>query len=345
MHEAVLPTVPFTIAGHDACLFCRRQFAWAGVREMGENGATGGLAADIDMELRHEGWLDMPHGGVSIAATMEMVDLLWQRRCGRRMPYPHAVAFRFADACRIGDRLVVSAVADGKDRETIEVRLARPESDGKVYLQGRARPAGNSGGAARPAVPELPDLPVVAELLREADITALPVYDNCLVCGVHRHAPGLRRRFFNAGFRGRRWIIAQLGLEAVDAGIVAEFRQDADTLHPGALGAILDEICGWSGYIAPQPLYGYTVRFGLEIRRPVSVDERLVFIADEPRGVTRRFYDARGAVLVLGPGREPEIVAVAAGKWLVVPELNGQLDDYQIAEDLAAVTFPRPAWR
>jgi hypothetical protein len=189
------------------------------------------------------------------------------------------------------------------------------------------------------------DLPPVAELLgAAAAITALPVYDNCLVCGVHRDAPGLRRRFFSAEYRGRAWIIAQLGLDPADAGIVVDFRQDADTLHPGVVGAVLDELCGWSGYLAERPLYGYTVRFGIELRRPVGIDEQLLFLAEEPRRVTRRFYDARGAALALGPGREPEVVAAAAGKWLVVPELNSQLDDYQIVEDLAAVRFPRPGW-
>jgi hypothetical protein len=328
--------IPFSPLGHDACLFCRRRFAWDKVRE--ENGA---LAAEIEMQRRHEGWMDIPHGGVGIAATLELIDLLWQRRRGGRMPYPHEVAFRFADACRIGDRLVVTAAETATGE--VEVSLARPQSGGKVYLQGRARPLEH--GVAAPAVPEPLDLPPVAELLgAAAAITALPVYDNCLVCGVHRDAPGLRRRFFSAEYRGRAWIIAQLGLDPADAGIVVDFRQDADTLHPGVVGAVLDELCGWSGYLAERPLYGYTVRFGIELRRPVGIDEQLLFLAEEPRGVTRRFYDARGAALALGPGREPEVVAAAAGKWLVVPELNGQLDDYQIVEDLAAVRFPRPGW-
>ena len=112
-------------------------------------------------------------------------------------------------------------------------------------------------------------------------------------------------------------------------------------MHPGVLGAVLDEICGWSGFIKHE-LFGVTVRLQINFKRPVLLGEKLLFAAVEPevrgRG-TRQLYRARGCLFAVSAAGSYETVAMAAGQWLALPALKEQFYDTRVEEDLSRISF------
>jgi acyl-coenzyme A thioesterase PaaI-like protein len=179
------------------------------------------------------------------------------------------------------------------------------------------------------------------ELERQAVLTPLSIYENCFICGTRRRERGMRRRFFMAEYDNRYYILAKFGFAPGDAAIAESFQQAAGVLHPGVIGAVLDEICGWAGFIKHE-LFGVTVRLQISFKRPVLMDEKLLFAAFEPevrgRG-SRQLYRARGCLMSVAADGSYETVALAAGQWLALPALREQFYETRIEEDLNRIFF------
>lgn len=314
--------------GHENCFACRQGFCLENIAP-----ADPGLRAEIRMTRRHEGWLDIPHGGIGISAALDLADLCWLRARGANLPYPQAMTMKFADTCRIGDLLVLEA-QPAAERPAVDFRLFRP-GRGKNYLAGEIGPA----AAEAPAVDlELPPISVLAD---RALLEPLSIYHNCFICGCRRQAPGMGRRFFIARLPAGDCILARFGFREEDREPAAFFQQGKGLLHPGVIGAVLDEICGWAGFLAGE-LFGVTVRLTLNFRRPVRAGERLLFAAPKAavRGQgRRRLYQSRGYALAVDERENYELVASAAGQWLSLPELRQQFYATRVEEDLGAVKF------
>ena len=314
--------------GHEQCFACREGFCLPEITEI-----DGVLEAELLMEKRHEGWMGIPHGGVGISAVLDLADLCRLQQKGRNLPFPYTLSLKFGDRCRLGDILRLKAQLSD-DQQQVVFRMQRPGRR-QSYLSGTVEPkatfnAGESFG-----------LPPPAEIEQHADLMPLSIYDNCFICGTHRCSPGMKRRFFLTHYCNRHYILAKFGFSAMDAAIAQKFQQAAGILHPGVVGAVLDEICGWSGFIKHE-LFGVTVRLRISFKRPVLMGEKLLFAAAEPevRGrKNRQLYRARGCLLSVSADGSYETVATAEGQWLALPALREQFYETRIEEDMSRISF------
>lgn len=314
--------------GHEKCFACREGFC---LSEISFN--DGALEAELLMEKKHEGWIGIPHGGIGIAAVVDLADLCWLQQKGTNLPFPYTISLKFGDRCRLGDMLQLRAEADDGHSQ-VAFRMQRP-GQRQSYIAGMVDPdAGFEAGKTL-------NLPSLADIEQYGSLTPLSIYDNCFICGNHRSAPGMRRRFFMLDYDGRHYILAKFGFEPGDVAIGEEFQQAEGVLHPGVIGAVLDEICGWSGFIKHE-LFGVTVRLQVSFKRPVLLGEKLLFAAVEPevrgRG-NRRLYRARGCLVAVSAAGSYETVATAAGQWLALPALKEQFYATRIEEDLSRISF------
>ncbi len=314
--------------GHEKCFACREGFCLPEITMV-----DGVLEAKLLMGKKHEGWIGIPHGGIGIAAVLDLADLCWLQQKGVNLPFPYSISLKFGDRCRLGDVLQLHAELDD-DQGRVAFRMQRP-GQRQSYIAGTVEPD------ARFETGENIDLPPLVELELHAALTPLSIYENCFICGTKRSDRGVRRRFFQADFKDRHYILAKFGFEARDAQIAAGFQQAEGVLHPGVIGAVLDEICGWSGFIKYE-LFGVTVRLQINFKRPVLLGEKLLFAAAEPevrgRG-NRQLYRARGCLFVVSVAGSYETVATAAGQWLALPALREQFYEIRTEEDLSCISF------
>lgn len=314
--------------GHEKCFACREQFCLSDIRVI-----DGTLEAELLMEKKHEGWIGIPHGGIGISAVLDLADLCWLWHKGTNLPFPYTISLKFGDRCRLGDVLHLRAeLDDGQSQVTF--RMQRP-GQRQSYIAGTVDPV--SGFAAG----EIIDLPLLSEIEQHGSLTPLSTYDNCFICGNHRSAPGMQRRFFILDYHDRHYVLAKFGFAVGDAAIAASFQQAEGVLHPGVLGAVLDEICGWSGFIKHE-LFGVTVRLQISFKRPVLVSEKLLFAAVEPevrgRG-NRQLYRTRGFLVAVSEAGSYETVALANGQWLALSILREQFYETRIKDDLSLISF------
>ena len=320
--------------GHEACFVCRDNFCFSTLRN-----CQNGVETEMVFACKHEGWEGIPHGGVAMTALLDLADLCWLQIKGENLLYPLAVEWRFADAVVIGDNMSLRATV--KDDDTITVSMQN-ENSTKIYLQGviKTQPERVNSSFSLPEPQEL-----IQNFTRNQ---ALAVYDNCFVCGRKRQFPGLQRRFFRTVITDDRQsgsdrpaVIVRFGGIGAEADLAALFQQAPRQLHPGVLAALLDELCGWSGVLAGD-LYGFTVRFKLNINRLPGLDEEIFGFAPTPkvkgRG-ERKFYFPEGVLYRTKGDGSLEIIASASGQWLARDQLRQQFDETHIAEDLSGIIF------
>src|SRR5512137_1200025 len=145
-----------------------------------------GVRSEIAMDLRTEGWIGIPHGGISMGAIADLFESLHEDRSARGLPYPVTMDIRMG-----GSRL--------RTGETVHVAVA-PEREGAkgiVSVRGSEMPyleADITKGPGPGTSEAPPCLPSSFDRL-EGSLSALPFYRNCFVCGFDRSHPGLKRRF------------------------------------------------------------------------------------------------------------------------------------------------------
>jgi hypothetical protein len=307
------------------------------VREFlfGESGITrdeAGVSSKIAMDLRTEGWIGIPHGGISMGAIVDLFESLQEARGSRGLPLPITLNIRMG-----GSRLSTG--------QTVKVAVTpdREGAKGIVSVRGNALPyleAVIAKGPERSTAETIACLPSSFERL-ERSLSSLPFYRNCFVCGADRQHPGLKRRFqlFEAA-RPNRVVVACAGFDAEDRGTVHRFERN-DCLHPVVLLALVDETMGWAGFMN-YASGGVTVRMSTTLHRSIGVDEKLVVFGrgEKVRGTgSRMLFWASGGAAIVGKAGSFEIVMTASSQFLGVPALTEQMRTELIPRELTRRAF------
>jgi hypothetical protein len=297
-----------------------------------------GVRSEIEMDLRTEGWIGIPHGGISMGAIVDLFELLHEARGSRGLPFPITINVRMG-----GPRLSTG--------ETVEVAVA-PEGEGAkgiVSVRGSALPylkADIAKTQERSTVETSACLPSSFEQM-EGSLLALPFYRNCFVCGVDRHHPGLKRKFQLFETAGpNRVVVSCAGFDAEDRNTVHRFERNG-WIHPVVLLALVDETMGWAGFMN-YASGGVTVHMSATLHRRIGVTEKLVVFG---RGEKVRGADSRmliwvsGGAAVVGKAGAFEIVMTASSQFLGVPALTEQMRTELIPQELTRRAFEIAASR
>ena len=258
----------------------------------------GRATADVLMDERLEGWIGIPHGGISMGIMMDLAMTLdaYPRRDDLR--FPVSADFRLAGtSIGIGDLLhfeVLPCPGGAEGSATVD-------RDPLPYMTSSIRYGESDGGHGRAFSAFMPEK--CGDSLD--DLALFPSYSNCFVCGVDRNHPSLKRQF-------RLWdspdkiVVSSAGFSGADRDSFYRFSRDG-LLHPLPVLALLDEILGWGGFLISGS-GAVTVGIGFTFYRPVSCDEKLLFFGrgDRVRGRTssRLLYWASGGAAAVGRRRE-----------------------------------------
>jgi hypothetical protein len=291
-----------------------------------------GVRSEITMDLRTEGWIGIPHGGISMGAIADLFESLHETRSARGLPCPVTMDIRMG-----GSRL--------RTGETVQVAVA-PEREGAkgiVSVRGNEMPYLEADIMKGPG-PEIseapPCLPSSFDRL-EGSLSALPFYRNCFVCGIDRSHPGLKRRFqlFEAA-RQNRVVVSCTGFDAGDRETVHRFERKG-RVHPVVLMALVDETMGWAGFMN-YASGAVTVRLSATLHRDIGVDEKFVVFGrgERARGTgSRMLFWASGGIAVVGKGGAFETVVTASGQFFCVPALTEQMRTELIPQELTRQAF------
>jgi acyl-coenzyme A thioesterase PaaI-like protein len=307
------------------------------VREFlfGDAGITrdgAGVRSEIVMDLRTEGWIGIPHGGISMGAIADLFESLHETRNARGLPYPVTMNIRMG-----GSRL--------RTGETVHVAVA-PEGEGAkgiVSVRGSEMPyleADITRGFGPETSEAQPCLPSSFDRL-EGALSALPFYRNCFVCGIDRSHPGLKRKFqlFEAA-RQNRVVVSCAGFDAADMDTVHRFERGG-RVHPVALMALVDETMGWAGFMN-YASGAVTVRLSATLHREIILGEKFVVFGrgERVRGTgSRMLFWASGGIAVVGQGGAFETVVTASSQFLGVPALTEQMRTELIPQELTRRAF------
>ena len=281
--------------------------------------AGGRATADVLMDERLEGWIGIPHGGISMGIMMDLAMTLdaYPRRDDLR--FPVSADFRLAGtSIGIGDLLhfeVLPCPGGAEGSATVD-------RDPLPYMTSSIRYGESDGGHGRAFSAFMPEK--CGDSLDE--LALFPSYSNCFVCGVDRSHPSLKRQF-------RLWdspdkiVVSSAGFSGADRDSFYRFSRDG-LLHPLPVLALLDEILGWGGFLISGS-GAVTVGIGFTFYRPVSCDEKLLFFGrgDRVRGRTssRLLYWASGGAAAVGKDGRLEMVVSASGQWYGVQDLTRQM--------------------
>jgi len=307
------------------------------VREFlfGESGIVrdeAGVRSEIAMDLRTEGWIGIPHGGISMGAVADLFESLHEARGSRGLPYPVAMNIRMGGSrLRTGETVHVAVAPEGEGAKGI----VSVRGSGMPYLEADiTKGPGPESQGAHPCLPSSFDR-------LEGSLSALPFYRNCFVCGIDRSHPGLKRKFqlFEAAGQNRV-VVSCAGFEAEDRGTVHRFERGG-RVHPVVLMALVDETMGWAGFMN-YASGGVTVRLSATLHRDIGVDEKLVVFGrgEKSRGTgSRMLFWASGGIAVVGKGGAFETVMTASGQFLGVPALTEQMRTELIPQELTRRAF------
>lgn len=293
----------------------------------------GHATADVLMDERREGWIGIPHGGISMGIMMDLAMTLDAYPRRDELLFPVSADFRLAGASiRIGDLLhfdvlPVSGGAEGS---------ATVDRDPLPYMSSAIRYGESNEEHGRAFSAFMPEK--CGAVLKE--LTLLPFYRNCFVCGVERSYPGLKRQFRLWDTPGRI-VVSAVGFSGADPDSFCRFSRN-DFLHPLPFLALLDEILGWGGFLISGS-GAVTVRIGFTFYRPVSCDEKLLFFGrgDRVRGrnSSRLLFWASGGAASVKEGGRLEMVASASGQWFGIQDLTQQMRSSLLPRTLMEKAF------
>ncbi len=278
--------------------------------------SPGLVKQELTFENHHEGFIGIPHGGLAMGICMDA----WERAEGPS--YPFRADYRFGGSgVSIGDPLLFTAERQQSDG-TLVTELMK-SGDKKPYLRAVIQ------NSATSEVPQNSGKP--SEEYRD-----LPYYRNCFVCGHHRSAPGLQRRFRVHANDGDLCTTSEWGWSSEDPDRASMFLTDGENLHPAVLVSIFDENTAWSGFMLTRSA-GLSVRISLTLLRPVKRTERLLFVG-RPAGIrgnprSPRFFKADGTILAFGPDGDPETVAYGNGEWVILEQYTEQIKTNLLPDD------------
>ena len=306
------------------------------VREFlfGESGIVrdeAGVRSEIVMDLRTEGWIGIPHGGISMGAIVDLFESLHETRRARGLPYPVTMNMRMGGSrLRTGETVHVTVVPEGESAKGI------------VSVRGSEMPyleADITKGPG-PEASEAPScLPSSFDRL-EGSLSALPFYRNCFVCGIDRRHPGLKRRFqwFDAARRDRV-VVSCTGFRRRGQGTVpaserrpgSSRRFDGPGRRDHGVGG-LHELCKRRRYRPPER----------HPARGIGVDEKIVVFGKGervPGRVPGCYSGPPAASSSWGRAETFETVVTASGQFFGVPALTEQMRTELIPQVLTRQAF------
>jgi hypothetical protein len=275
-----------------------------------------GWAEELTFEIRHEGFIGIPHGGLSMGLCLDA----WRRIDA--FSYPIDVRYKFGGSgITIGDSAVF-AVEGSKDRQPVVASITKT-GDKTPYVKATITPAQSLDSASFPEPPS-------------NEFRELPYYRNCFVCGHHREITGLQRRFRAHGENGSAVVTTPWGYDSDDLDRAACFLIGEEELHPAALISIFDENTAWGGFMATRAA-GLSVRVDFTVFRPVQRTEKLLFVG-RPAGIrgnprAPRFFLAEGTIFSMTDPENPEPVATGRGEWLIVEHYTKQIKQNLLPAD------------
>ncbi len=79
-----------------------------------------GVHARIAMDLRTEGWIGIPHGGVSMGAVVDLFEWIHEGRGDQGLPYPITLHVRMGGSrLRTGETVEVAVAPEGEAAKAI----------------------------------------------------------------------------------------------------------------------------------------------------------------------------------------------------------------------------------
>jgi hypothetical protein len=294
------------------------------------------VRAGLLMDLRTEGWVGIPHGGIGMGAIMELAMMLGSYPQNAGSLYPLSVDFRMGgSSVKIGDRLIV------------EVSEGEGGAEGIICAERDLPPYVSASIRYREAGSHKRDLlaSYIPDRISDIDnkLMPLPHYKNCFVCGVGRSHPGLKRsfHFWDSDESSKKIVVSTVGFDARDSESFYLFQRN-NIIHPIASLALLDETMGWAGFMASAS-GAVTVRISYTLYRDIRVGERVVAFGcgDKVRGNagSRLLFWASGGAAAINKDGILEIVIAASGQWLGVPELTRQMETELMPKELTERAF------
>jgi hypothetical protein len=293
----------------------------------------GHASVDVAMDERLEGWIGIPHGGISMGIMMDLAMTLDAYPHQADLLFPISADFRLGGTTiKIGDSLHfdVMPVSGGAEGNATVDRNPVPYLSSSIRYGERT---GGHGDAFSPFMPEKYGLFLEG-------LIALPSYKNCFVCGVERSHPGLKRQF-------RLWetpdkiVVSSAGFTSADQDSFYRFSRKG-FLHPLPFLALLDEILGWGGFLLSGS-GAVTVGIGFTFFRPVASNEKLLFFGrgDRVRGraSSRLLFWASGGAASVREDGSLETVVSASGQWFGIKELNQQMRSSLLPKTLMEKAF------
>lgn len=301
--------------GHGNRYFCGAEgYLFSGYVQSGTE-----ISADIVIGPQHQGWPDIPHGGVGMTAVLELSHLL----DAGSLDFPFIATYRFG-----GDRLFIN---DG-------VRMTVSADDGlmrgSIMKKGGVQPYMTfvtenglppDAGEHASSLWELARRPVIN---RSAFI--MPNFSNRLIYGPHHQWANRRREFCyqeaDTGTMYMSCVIPGTEESASEAGVNC---LTPGSVHPGVIATVLDETLAWSGFFASWQ-GGVTTDLTISFLKPMNPAGRFFTIGrcDTIYGAfSRKLVSCSGGVFMKCNGMSG-LVATAAGRWLTRPEYKDEMLRY-----------------
>lgn len=310
------------LRGHEQCRACGPD---GFLIEGPPQDCPGGLTVETCFSEAHQGWIQVPHGGIGMALVLELARSQAPDGAGYFIDYPFRGSFRWGGpVVSIGEKVAISI---------------EPQAGG---IRGGIWKAGGQDSfpylsavliscAVEPETVSSRALSLVEALGTDLKNKAfqLPRYRECFVCGVERQAPGLRSTFYLIQHEqnNTNGVFSFHGLDPDDEDNFYWLRISDKELHPGVVASVMDEVMGWSGFVTCKQ-GGVTVKIEIDFLRPVSPGERLLCCGRcthvKGRDPRRQFWFSEAMVIpLLGDDHVP--VAVGRGQWLTVPMLTEEM--------------------
>lgn len=276
-------------------------------------------SADVSMDERLEGWIGIPHGGISMGIMMDLAMALDTYPHRNDLLFPVSADFRLGGtSIKIGELLHfdVKPVSGGAEGSATVDHNPDPYMSSSIRYR---ESNGEHGKAFSAFMPEKYG-PFLEKLI------PLPSYKNCFVCGIERNHPGLERQF-HLWETSDKIVVSSVGFTSADQNSFYHFSRNG-FLHPLPFLALLDEILGWGGFMLSGS-GAVTVRIDFTFYRPIACNEKLLFFGrgDRVRGrnSSRLLYWASGGAASVREDGSLEMIVSASGQWFGIKELTQQM--------------------
>ena len=291
------------------------------------------VTADILMDERMEGWIGIPHGGISMGIMMDLAMHLDAYPSQDNLRFPVSADFRFGGTrIRIGDLLhfdVMPATGGAEGSATADCNPL-------PYMTSSIRYRDSNGEHGRSFSVFMPEK--CNDFLNE--LSLLPSYRNCFVCGIERNNPGLKRQF-NFWGTSDKIFVSPVGFSNADQDSFYRFSRNG-ILHPLPFLALLDETLGWGGFLLAGS-GAVTVGIDFTFYRPVSSKEKLLFFGrgDRVRGrpSSRLLFWASGGAASVREDGTLEMVVSTSGQWFGIQDLTQQMRSSLLPRTLMEKAF------